>query len=222
MLFILISESEKSDESSTKKINSSEQEGSGDPNLVRSALLQDDKFLDQITIALSDRLQSTSKARPITSNWIYYDRGQPTTSSTVVPDNTTPQDHFKNEKSENDLNDTFDENILLKFVPRNYKEKAKTLLQIFDDRPNELTWDNSGVIWIDQVAIPNSNIYSLFPYLFRRKIPKDVLAKGFQDFVQKLNQMNLGHLLNCKKISENPIIPNASSNRKPTKWWYLN
>ena len=114
------------------------------------------------------------------------------------------------------------ENILLKFVPRNYKEKAKTLLQIFDDRPNELTWDNSGVIWIDQVAIPNSNIYSLFPYLFRRKIPKDVLAKGFQDFVQKLNQMNLGHLLNCKKISENPIIPNASSNRKPTKWWYLN
>jgi len=163
--------------------------------------------------------------RPISDNWIYYQRAQPTTSSQQVPENTAPPIHFDNKKSENDMNDLFDENQLLRFVPKRFKEKAKIILSVFEERPNEITWDSSGVIYIDQTSLPNSNIFTLFPYLFRQKIPKEVLSNGFQDFLQKVVDMNLKQFLNCNLTSilgPTSVKSEKVHTNQPSKWWYLN
>lgn len=194
--------------------------------------MNDNVFLNQIVSAVSKKLTGHSE-RPITSNWKFYDRAEPTVSSEVVPENTQPPPHFNNRLCENDLNDSFDEIQLLRFVPKRFFKKAKTLLEIFDERPDEITWDSTGNIYIDQASIPNGNIYRLFPYLFRQKVPKDVITKGFPDLVQKLVNMNLQHLLNCnlsigerKKIKEESLSrPQAETDKKEasksSKWWLL-
>lgn len=91
----------------------------------------------------------------------------------------------------------------------------------FSSRGHELTWSTDGIIYIDEVAIPSTDIYVLFPYLFRAKRPKNLV--GFEDFVQKINCMGLNRLIyekpkfyNCPKSSE------KNSSKDSTNWWFLN
>ena len=162
---------------------------------------------------------STPSFPPLNPNWKYYERAQPTLVVTEVP-NTTPPSHFSNPIFENDMNDAFDENALLKKVPKLFKKKASLLLKAFDERANEITWDASGHIYIDEQVLPNANIFQLFPYLFRKKSPKSL--PGILDFVQKLNSMGLSHLINCnvEKLKV-PIKPSAAENESTMNWWYL-
>ena len=111
-------------------------------------------------------------------------------------------------------------------IPRRYREKARLLLKEFSSRGNELTWSTDGIIYIDQVAIPSTDIYVLFPYLFRAKKPKDLF--GFEDFVEKINCMGLNHLIyqkpkfyNCPKQSEKVEVLQTTKDDK-TNWWFLN
>lgn len=217
---------EGSEGSKPKPSSSSLQTGAGEHSndvTLKTSLMKDNVFLDSIVAAVSKKL--SPRFEPTTDNWIFYDRARPTVSSQPIPEDTTPPPHFDNKVVENDLNDAFDENQLLKFVPKRFKEKAKTLLQIFDEKPNEITWDSAGVIYVNQTSIPDSNIYTLFPYLFRQKVPKDILNKGFPDFLKKVIDMNLGHLLNCniRSILGNPSlkIKNESSLPLSNKWWKL-
>lgn len=188
-----------------------------------------ENLIEQLAKAVSAKITPAPSTQQITDNWMFYERAQPTTSSEVIPENTAPPPHFDNRLCENDLNDAFDENQLLKFVPKRFKGKARELLEIFDERPNEITWDTKGVIFVDQTAIPDSNIFTLFPYLFRRKVPKDVLSKGFSDFLKKVVEMKLGHLVNCNTMSilgplvSKPKIKSESvAKATTTKWWFLN
>ena len=57
---------------------------------------------------------------------------------------------------------------------------------------NELTWSSTGIIYVDETSIPNSNIFELFPYLFRAKRPKGLI--GFEDFCDKIVEMGLVRL----------------------------
>ena len=208
-------------ESTSKTSSYSIQEGFGnDP----TKLINNSEFINQIATALSKKLGSNPGSRPITENWTFYEKAQPTTSSGVVPADTSPPINFDNKICENDLNDSFDENQLLKFVPKRFKEKAKILLHVFDERPNEITWDHAGVIYIDQNSIPNSNIFTIFPYLFRRKVSKDIYTLGFEDFLKKIVDMNLGHLLNCNisSIHKTNSVKVESTETKTSKWWKLN
>ena len=60
----------------------------------------------------------------------------------------------------------------MKLVPPRYRRQAITLLQQFNIRGDELTWNSDGVIFVNQTSLPQSDIYILFPYLFKMKHPK--------------------------------------------------
>jgi hypothetical protein len=103
-------------------------------------------------------------------------------------------------------------------LPR-YRRQAQTLLQQFNQRGNELTWNSDGVIFIDQTSIPESNIFQLFPYLFKMKHPKDMA--GFDDFQQKIHDMGLDHLI-VKRLKTFTSTSKKNSNQNTVKnWWFL-
>ena len=154
---------------------------------------------------------------PLIPNWKYYERAQPTVVATEIP-NTTPPTHFSNPLFQNDLNDSFDEKGLLKKVPKLFKKKASLLVKAFDERANEITWDAAGNIYLDEEVLPNANIFQLFPYLFRKKHPKNL--PGIADFVQKLNAMGLSHLINSN-VQKLKVTSEATSGEGESNWWYL-
>ena len=120
-----------------------------------------------------------------------------------------------------------DDKRLLSFVPQKYRKKAQALLQHFNARGNELTYDSSGIIYIDSVAIPNSDIFVYFPYLFKAKRRKDL--NGFEDFVKKIVDMGLNDLIFQKEI--NYQIEKSvkgleekdfkDSNHRDINWWFI-
>ena len=124
---------------------------------------------------------------------------------------------------ETDLNDTFDEAALLKKVPKRFKDKAIQLLEKFDERPNELTWDASGNIYVNEQVIPNSNIFKFFPFLFKRSSPKNL--PGFPDFKNQINAMGLSHLLYpFRKTETTPKMPKketSTASSSTDNWWYI-
>jgi hypothetical protein len=108
-----------------------------------------------------------------------------------------------------------DEQRLLKLVPSRFRRQAETLLNQFDQRGNELTWNSDGIIFVDQVSIPDSNIYQLFPYLFKMKHPKNLC--GFEDFQKKIFDMGLQHLI-VKRYNK----PQTKNSKEATmNWWFL-
>lgn len=99
------------------------------------------------------------------------------------------------------------------------------LLKEFSKRGQELTWSTDGIIYIDEISLPSTDIYVLFPYLFKAKRPKNLF--GFEDFVQKINCMGLNHLIyqkpkpyDCSKVTESTQKPTTTENL--TNWWYIN
>ena len=82
-----------------------------------------------------------------------------------------------------------------------------------------MTYDSSGKIYIDTIAIPNSDIFVYFPYLFKAKRRKDL--NGFDDFVQKIHNMGLSNLIFQKQINYqlDNLAPKASATEE--NWWFL-
>lgn len=127
-----------------------------------------------------------------------------------------------------------DEKRLLNFVPQKYRKNANELLKQFNLRGNELTYDSLGVIFIDGVSIPNSDIFVLFPYLFKAKRPKTLV--GFDDFLKKIDDMGLIDLVfkkqvnfyvqNSKERKKKEISLKIKDNHKnddkgDVNWWFL-
>ncbi len=90
----------------------------------------------------------------------------------------------------NDDNDDFDENALLHLIPEKNKLNAKCLLQKIDTRGSEITWNSSGTVFIDNVSIPNSNVFLIYPHLFQKCLPKREIP-GLKEFIKKLDDMGL-------------------------------
>ena len=121
--------------------------------------------------------------------------------------------------NKSDENTKFDEKQLLTFVPKTQQKNAKELLKQFDLRSNELTWNSSGIIFIDQTSVPNSNIFLIFPHLFKargKSTSKNII--GFDEFVYKIHEMGLDDLIlhpNIKKQeSENKF--GEGKNKEPS------
>ena len=110
-------------------------------------------------------------------------------------------------------------------MPQKYQKIASSLLQHFNSRPNEVTYDSTGVIYIDTVAIPNSDIFVYFPYLFKAKHRKNLI--GFSDFKQKIINMGLSNLIfkserNFEVRSSFDKKENqSSSDDKNINWWFI-
>lgn len=140
--------------------------------------------------------------------------------------NNSQQLPFPNLILKDDLNDQFDEIELLRRIPKAHKDNALKLLKFFDDRANELTWNSSGVIFIDQVALPNTNIFVLFPYLFKKNRPKKIT--GLEPFIEKINEMGLQDYIVVKNKATSSLDDRSfkSSIEKPNEaenlqWWYI-
>ena len=84
---------------------------------------------------------------------------------------------------------------------------------------NELTWSSTGIIYVDETSIPNSNIFELFPYLFRAKRPKGLI--GFEDFCDKIVEMGLSDFIFKKPKVYKQNEPTKETKDEKLNWWFL-
>jgi hypothetical protein len=116
-----------------------------------------------------------------------------------------------------DENDVFDEKRLLTLVPPKSRNNAKILINNFDQRGTEFTWNSNGVIFVDQVAVPLSNIYEIFPLLFRAsKNHKHI--PGFMETVHKITEMGLASYITAKDSSRQSGL---GAFDPLSHWWYI-
>lgn len=92
------------------------------------------------------------------------------TSTTSIVQDNQGLIHYDSSIKKNDLNSNFDEIKLLALISKNSVKPAKFILSEIDKRGSELTWNSSGTIFINQIAIPQSNIFLLFPLLLKKKL----------------------------------------------------
>ena len=185
-----------------------------------------DHFVDRIAAIVTEKVTKNLQfraAQPFTKN---YETSEPTITSQVVTNNGDLPPHFGSTIKHNDLADKFDENHLLRLIPKRYKSQAHTLLKVCDERAAEFTFNVNGVIFIDGTSLPGTNIFELFPALFKRTRSRSKLV-GFHEVIQKLADMGLSHLIirsdeqpKVKKEKQKLVtdIPTSSM----TNWWYLN
>ncbi len=126
-----------------------------------------------------------------------------------------------------DENDPIEEGLLLKNIPENNKNSARRILELFNDNSNNITFDLNGVVYVDKNSLPNSNIFSLLPELFKEK--PDLNLPGFLELVSEIINLGHGYLLN-KNYLKGILRLNNSGERdelhdylKPDKsrWFYL-
>ena len=174
-----------------------------------------DHFIGKIADIVTQRLV---QFRPPSSNWKSYERAEPTISSEVLQANTSPPSTYDIHLKQNDQADKFDEESLLKLIPKRFKGQAATLLKIFDDRSDEVTYRSDGVLFINGESVPNSNVKKLFPALYQKKASKE---EGMNEFVSQLMAMGLQHLFPFR-LREKPVaITRTATTEYPPEWWYL-
>ena len=185
--------------------------------------------LQDIVSLVAEKLAQPSTSqipsfRPVISNWSSYERTEPTvtTSSDELVEAPTAYDHTI---TKTDLNDRFDEHKALSLVPKKYRPNAIKLLESFESRSDELSYDCGGHIFINQTAIPDSNIFQFMPLLFKKKAKN---PPGFADFLNKIVEMGLDHLIAyrpkeissvSKKSTEG--MGDFSADPKNDNWWYI-
>lgn len=179
--------------------------------------------LDTIVDLVVERI----KARPVFSTWQYYDRAAPTSTS-AVNDSRLPEFAYESKVTKSDLNDSNDIKKALSKVPKAHKPQALKLLSELEKRSSQITFDCKGVIYIDGDAIPQSNFFTFFPLLYKKRIPKTL--PGFSDFLVKLQSMGLKELFPLEKQYKSKLkLTNAISKELSSKsssvsnsWWLLN
>ena len=188
----------------SSSISDNEQIGCGSKN---------EKFIEKIASLVSQKLQP-----PIaTTQWQNYNLNPPNVSTLATPD-STPALKFDNVLT-NNKNDKFDQKRLLKFVPKPFKEKARQLLQKIEENPEQLNFSTDGIIYINKTSIPNSDVFHLFPYLFKSRHPKSL--DGFEDLLSQIHEMGLSHLI------KNPVFKSTITKTQEVvmssgpNWWYL-
>jgi hypothetical protein len=131
--------------------------------------------------------------------------------------------HYDIPLHKNDDNDSFDEEELLRQVPENQRFKAKALISYFNKNPEQITWNSNGVLFIDQVSIPNSNIFQIFHHLFDPTSSSGSKA-GLDELVNKLKSLHLDQLISFEVKKEPPNFNSSKmSNSKgdDLPWWFI-
>lgn len=131
---------------------------------------------------------------------------------------STPALKFDNVLT-NNKSDRFDQKRLLKFVPTHFKEKARQLLEKIDESPEQLNFSTDGVIYINKTSIPNSDVFHLFPYLFKTRHPKNL--EGFEDFLRQIDEMGLTHLIKSPVHKSTVTKTQEAAMSSGLNWWYL-
>jgi len=87
----------------------------------------------------------------------------------------------------------FDDNFLIQKVSPKNRPKALKVLEAINARGNNITWNSSGNVIIDNQGIPNSNISQLLNEVFKGNPNKKM--PGILEFVNELAALGEGHLL---------------------------
>ncbi len=111
--------------------------------------------------------------------------------------------------------DDYDESALLHLIAPKDQFKAKFLLQQIKDRGSELTWNSSGVVFINKISIPNSNVFVLYPHLFQNTLPR-LEIPGLKEVVKKLEIMGLAQYIGLHLPSTDLIQGSGLSIEKAT------
>ena len=125
------------------------------------------------------------------------------------------------------MNDEFDNERLINSVPDMFKNRAKTLLNSLLQFSNDLTFKADGTIFIDQTSLPLSNIFKIFPFLFKPVKSAESVPFLLQ-VATKIASLGLGHLIR-KKLTQGLIRKKVILDQdklymqiKSSKhWWYL-
>ena len=166
----------------------------------------------------------SQKLQPVmTTGWQNYSLSEPSVPMVVSAD-TTPPLHYSQKIEKSEQHDSFDKKRLLKYVPSTSRVQASRLLQEIEERNNEINFDSNGIIFIDQISIENSDMYHVFPFLFKKRHPKNVA--GFQELIKKIEEMGLQDLIKNKvsvsKVQDKKakLVINREKSEK-VNWWYL-
>jgi hypothetical protein len=79
-------------------------------------------------------------------------------------------------------------------IPPRFKKSASELLIEINKRGSEFTWNSNGTVFINQTAIPTSNIFEIFPTLYKVKKPLKIVP-GLLECISQLNEMGLSNLI---------------------------
>lgn len=123
--------------------------------------------------------------------------------------------------NKNNESDAFDQLQLLQKVPKSHLSNAKKLLKVFDDNPQEITWNNSAVLFIDDVAIPDSNICLIFPYLFEPRKDSSFDIRGLQELILKIQLMGYGNLISKRHKTIVKVDDLSSEDSDSAPWYYI-
>lgn len=149
----------------------------------------------------------------------------------LTSDNEPKTTTTVNEKSIDQLLSQNDINSLMSKIPNNFKEKGKSLLKYFLDNPLLVSWDSNGVLSVNNISIPNSNFYSIFPELYaqkpKRSLPGFVtlstflLTSGLQHLLRgnKINHFSRKRPLNAENVNEEDIDYRDFS--KNSHWYFI-
>jgi len=126
-----------------------------------------------------------------------------------------------------DLSGHFEDENLMKLVPNKFKEKAKSLLIQLQKHPSDITWTSNGTIFLGQNSLPNSNIFYLFPKLFK-PVTDPEKTIYLSAIATTIATLGLGKYINQKLISGlTRRAPLSNSEQLKTKiqstkhWYYL-
>ena len=95
---------------------------------------------------------------------------------------------------------------------------------MFDNHESQLTFNETGTLFINGTAIAQSNFFQILPHLFSQK-PKRHLP-GFNELVTQICSMGYGKLINgtlVRGLHRSKPIPNSLEMMKDLKqnWYYL-
>ena len=214
----------------------SEQTGSG---TFHSPHLSQDELIKQITSRVAAELKTLYQNKTILSeqtgagaNDLIADLPSPSSdveqdiskeynSPTTAPAGTDVVIHKSKQSSE------IADQSLINILPGRFKNRGTKLLQSLANFPSTLTWSNTGTVFINQLSVPNSNIYEIFPKLFKFVKNLDAVF-GLSEVINTIASLGFGSLINRQYISglTRPYkILNQDSIFEDLKthkyWWFL-
>lgn len=100
------------------------------------------------------------------------------------------------------------------------RKKALQLIKTIKDQGDQLTFDNTGSVFLEGNTLPNANFFRLISSLFSGKHDEP----GFSEFVKKLQEMGLSKFIPKKSKVSNVSVEVNLNTLKPfnvDKWYYI-
>ena len=196
-----------------------------------SNLINDD-LIKHITSLVTQQIQSQFHLVPQQSN--NQEGAGANDLIREIPEELPKPEEFKPENTpvstviqKSQLNDNFDNERLINSVPLLFRARAEKLLKDLLPFSSDISFTSSGTIFINQNSLPSSNIYQIFPYLFKPVKSPDNYP-NLLEIATKIASLGLGHLINRRLtlgLIRKKAVPDQDKLHLQIKtskhWWYL-